>query len=46
MVYIDWNLLAENGPYYTELSFLEWYEEFFLAIIRRQDVNGYGYSRN
>jgi len=45
IVYIDWNLLPDGMPYLTGMSFLDWYEKFFLEIINGNTVNSYGYIR-
>lgn len=33
IVYINWNLDPEYGPYFTHMTFLEWYENYFREII-------------
>ena len=43
MVYIDWNLEPEYGPFLTGMTFLEWYGHFFLEILAGHDVTSYGY---
>jgi len=43
IVYIDWNLLPENPPFITEMSFLEWYERFFQEILADHRLGSYGY---
>jgi hypothetical protein len=43
MVYIDWNLLPENFPRITHMSFLDWYENFFIEVISGNNVDDYGY---
>ncbi len=45
MVYIDWNLISENVPCLTGMTFLEWYENFFQEIVNGNTVNSYGYVR-
>ncbi len=45
IVYIDWNLDPEYGPYFTHMTFLEWYENYFREIIYDNSVNSYGYIR-
>lgn len=34
IVYIDWNLEPEYGPFLTGMSFLDWYERFFRKLSR------------
>lgn len=43
IVYIDWNLEPEYGPFFTGMTFLQWYEQFFLEILAGHDVAAYGY---
>ena len=43
VVYIDWNLEPEYGPFFTGMTFLQWYEHFFLEILAGHDVTSYGY---
>lgn len=45
MVYIDWNLDSDYGPYLTGMSFLDWYEQFFKEIIQGNSTTSYGYYR-
>lgn len=45
VVYIDWNLESDYPPYFTGMSFLEWYENFFKEIILGNSVRSYGYIR-
>lgn len=45
IVYIDWNLQPEYGPYFTHMTFLEWYENYFREIIFGNSVGSYGYIR-
>lgn len=45
IVYIDWNLEPEYGPYFTHMTFLEWYENYFREIILGNSVTSYGYIR-
>lgn len=45
IVYIDWNLDSKYGPYFTHMTFLEWYENYFREIIFGNSVNSYGYIR-
>lgn len=45
IVYIDWNLSLGNVPWLTGMSFLDWYEQFFLEIINGHSVDSYGYIR-
>lgn len=45
IVYIDWNLEPEYGPYFTHMTFLEWYENYFREIILGNSVRSYGYIR-
>ena len=45
IVYIDWNLLPENVPRLTGLTFLDWYEQFFREIINDHFLDSYGYIR-
>ena len=43
IVYMDWNLEPEYGPFFTGHTFLEWYEQFFLEILAGHDLVSYGY---
>lgn len=43
IVYIDWNLEPEYGPFFTKMTFLQWYERYFTEIIEDHDVTSYGY---
>lgn len=43
IVYIDWNLEPEYGPFLTGMSFLDWYESYFQEIIAGNSVTSYGY---
>lgn len=43
VVYIDWNMEPEYGPFLTGLPFLEWYERYFLEILADHHVTSYGY---
>jgi len=43
IVYIDWNLEEDEPPYFTHMTFLEWYESFFKEIIAGHKINWYGY---
>lgn len=45
IVYIDWNLDPDYGPVLIDMTFLEWYENFFREIIRGNNLTAYGYSR-
>lgn len=45
MVIIDWNLDSDYVPVFTHMTFLEWYEQFFLEIISDNQVTSYGYVR-
>ena len=45
IVIMDWNLEPENPPFFTGMTFLEWYEHFFLEIISGHHVTSYGYVR-
>jgi len=45
IVYIDWNLEPEYGPYLTRMTFLEWYENYFKEIINGNNVKSYGYIK-
>lgn len=45
IAYFDWNLEPENVPYLTGLTFLEWYEKYFLEILEKRSVTSYGYVR-
>lgn len=45
IVYIDWNLDPDYGPYLTNMTFLEWYENFFREIIQGNSTASYGYYR-
>lgn len=45
IVYFDWNLEPENAPYLTGMTFLDWYEKYFLEIIEKSGVTSYGYVR-
>ncbi len=42
--YVNSSWHSEYMPYNTEMSFLEWYENFFLEIIQGNNVDGYGYE--
>ncbi|MDF2859554.1 MAG: hypothetical protein K0Q87_5405 [Neobacillus sp.] len=39
IVYIDWNLDPDYSPYFTNMTFLEWYENYFREIISENSVN-------
>lgn len=43
IVCFDWNLEPEYGPFFTGLSFLDWYTAFFQEILAGNDVASYGY---
>lgn len=43
IVYIDWNMEPEYGPFFTGLTFLEWFEQFFLEILAGHSLTSYGY---
>lgn len=45
IVYIDWDFGAGYRPFFTNRSFLEWYELFFKEIIQGHNVESYGYRR-
>ncbi|MEO3946226.1 SMI1/KNR4 family protein [Gorillibacterium sp. CAU 1737] len=45
MVYIDWNLEPEYGPFFTGMGFLDWYEGFFQELIAGHRLSSYGYVR-
>ncbi|MGL4695560.1 SMI1/KNR4 family protein [Enterococcus larvae] len=45
IVYIDWNLDPDYGPYLTDMTFLEWYENYFKEIIQGNSTTSYGYFR-
>lgn len=44
MVYIDWELDANYPPGLIDMTFLEWYQGFFEAILAGYDIMGYGWS--
>lgn len=44
IVYIDWNLDAGYPPFFTGISFLDWYETYFREIIANHKVTSYGYT--
>lgn len=43
IVCFDWNLEPDYGPFFTGLSFLDWYAAFFQEILAGNDVASYGY---
>lgn len=43
IVYIDWNMESECGPFFTGLTFLEWFEQYFLEILAGHNLTSYGY---
>ena len=43
IVYIDWNMEPEYGPFLTGLTFLEWFEQYFLEILAGHNLTSYGY---
>lgn len=42
IVYIDTNFEGECPPYFTGMTFEEWYTDYFKAIAMGIDVSGYG----
>ncbi|MBL1226131.1 SMI1/KNR4 family protein [Enterococcus sp. BWR-S5] len=45
IVYIDWNLFSDYPPYLTNMTFLDWYENYFKEIIQGNSTSSYGYFR-
>ena len=45
MVYIDWNLEPDYPPFFTHMTFLEWYTRFFEEIIAEHNMLAYGYRK-
>ena len=43
IVYIDWNLEPEYGPFFTGMPFLYWYEMYFQEILQDHNLTSYGY---
>lgn len=43
IVYIDWNLELYNPPCFINMTFLEWYQNFFEEILAGYDTYQYGY---
>lgn len=43
VVYIDWNMEPDYGPFLTGMTFLDWYERYFLEIIAGNSITSYGY---
>ncbi len=43
IVYIDWNMEPEYGPFFTGLTFLDWYQRYFEELIAGNSVTSYGY---
>lgn len=44
IVYIDWELDVDYPPGLINMTFLEWYQGFFEAILAGYDIRGYGWS--
>ena len=43
IIYISWELEDDNPPYFTGMTFLEWYQGYFEEIAAGNSINGYGY---
>lgn len=43
IVYIDWNLEEDAPPFLTGMTFLDWYEGYFMEIAEGNQVTSYGY---
>ncbi|MCI8426690.1 MAG: SMI1/KNR4 family protein [Lachnospira sp.] len=44
IVYIDWELDVGYPPVLVNMTFLEWYQGYFEAILAGYDIRGYGWN--